>query len=253
MARSFSRLILIGLACAGPTSGNAQTETPPAPTSTSIRETPGLRATQVSIAIEKGRSRRQFRATVMARMERDLTVLTAAHCISDADENGPALLLLDGEVVEGTVLSVVRNPSYRTGQNREIPGPDNAVAKLRFKPSSKAAAGAFDSLKPAQALSARSYPGPAGQTVSVRMIDGHGVEHAVRAGNYSNPRWLEWGPAYKPIPGDSGGGVFVMHAGTDGQPRPILIGIIVGRDDRGGGASLVSRDMRWIADELLPR
>jgi len=84
------------------------------------------------------------------------------------------------------------------------------------------------------------------------MIDGHGVEHAVRAGNYSNPRWLEWGPAYRPIPGDSGGGVFVVREGPDGRPRPILIGIIVGRDDKGGGASLVSLDQRWLA-EALPR
>ncbi len=222
--------------------------TEPAPTP--ARETPGLRATQVTVIIEKDRKRRQFRATVMARQEEVLTILTAAHCLSDDDEAGPALLLIDREVVEGKVLSVVRNPSYRIGQAHEIPGPDNAVARLRFTPANKAAAEAFESLHPAHALAARSYPGPGGQTVSVRMIDGHGVEHAVRAGNYSNPRWLEWGPAYKPIPGDSGGGVFVMHPGADGQPRPILIGIIVGRDDRGGGASLVSRDMRWIAQEL---
>ncbi len=216
----------------------------------SARETPGLRATQVTIAIEKDRKRRQFRATVMARRDDVLTILTAAHCMSDADEDGPALLLVNGEVVEGTVLSVVRNPSYKTGQTGEIPGPDNAVARLRFRAGNRPAAEAIDSLRPAPALSARSYPGPSGQTVSVRMIDGHGVEHAVRAGNYSNPRWLEWGPAYKPIPGDSGAGVFVMHPGPDGQPRPILIGIIVGRDDRGGAASLVSRDMPWIAQEL---
>ena len=248
MARTISRMIAIGLAFAGFPDGNAQTEPP---STSTARETPGLRATQVTIAIEKDRKRRQFRATVMARRDVDLTVLTAAHCLSDADEDGPALLLLDGgEVLEGAVLSVVRNPSYRTGQVREIPGPDNAVARFRFKPGSKAATEAFEVLKPAHALSARSYPSPSGQTVSVRMIDGHGVEHALRAGNYSNPRWLEWGPAYKPIPGDSGGGVFVMHAGADGPARPILIGIIVGRDDRGGGASLVSRDMRWIADEL---
>ena len=247
MPRRFARTIAASLAVAWLASGMVPAEDAPAP---SIRETPGLRATQVTIAIEKDRKRRQFRATVMGRKDDVLTVLTAAHCISDADEDGPALLLIEGEVVEGAVLSVVRNPSYRTGQNREIPGPDNAVARLRFRPANKPATEAFESLRPASALAARSYPGPSGQTVSVRMIDGHGVEHAVRAGNYSNPRWLEWGPAYKPIPGDSGGGVFIMHPGPDGRPRPVLIGIIVGRDDRGGGASLVSRDMRWIAEEL---
>jgi hypothetical protein len=215
-------------------------------------ETTGLRATQVTIAIERDGSRRQFRATVMGRQDDDITILTAAHCLSEADRDGPALLLLDGETLGGTVQAVVRNPSYRTNNGREIPGPDNAVARLRFRPGIGPAAEAFRAIRPVSALSARPYPGPGGQTVAVRMIDGHGVEHAVRAGNYSNPRWLEWGPAYKPIPGDSGGGVFVLHAGPEGQPRPILIGIIVGRDDRGGGASLVSRDQRWLA-EALPR
>ena len=84
------------------------------------------------------------------------------------------------------------------------------------------------------------------------MIDQKGVEHLVKAGNYSNPRLLEWGSSYKPIPGDSGSGVFVMSGGTNGQqPRPILIGIIVSSDDRGGMASLISREMRWVADELV--
>jgi hypothetical protein len=249
MPRTLARLIVacLALALVGPSAVRAQADAPATPPT---GETPGLRATQVTIAIEKGGKRRRFRATVMASRDEALTVLTAAHCLSEADEDGPALLLLDGEVVEGTVLSVVRNPSYRAGQAREIPGPDNAIARLRFRPANKPAAEAFEALRPAPAIATRSYPGPSGQTVSVRMIDGHGVEHAVRAGNYSNPRWLEWGPAYRPIPGDSGGGVFVMHPGSDGRPRPILIGIIVGRDDRGGGASLVSRDMSWIADEL---
>ena len=255
MSRMLSRLIVAGLSLAGSAPSRAPAEDPPAASSATsaparARETPGLRETQVSLAVEKDQKRRQFRATVLARKDDVLTVLTAAHCMSADDKDGPALLMVDGEVVEGTVLSVVRNPSYRTSQSREIPGPDNAIARLRFKPASKAATEAFETLRPAFAISSRTYPGPGGQTVSVRMIDGRGVEHAVRAGNYSNPRWLEWGPAYKPIPGDSGGGVFVMHNGPDGQSRPVLIGIIVGRDDKGGGASLVSRDMRWIAEEL---
>ncbi len=258
MSRMIGRpglLLMIGLAASEP-AGRAA-------------ETPGLLATQVTIAIERGRSRRQFRATVMAIRDDTLTILTAAHCLSSADEAGPALLLHDGEVVEGTVLAVARNPAYREapgpdaepgGQaprrraapSRELPGPDNAVARIRFKPAaaSKPAEAAFRSIRAAEGLAARSYPRPEGQTVSVRLIDGHNVEHAVRAGNYGNPRWLEWGTAYKPIPGDSGGGVFVIHAGADGQARPILIGVIVGSDDRGGGASLVARDYPWIAEAL---
>jgi hypothetical protein len=218
----------------------------------STLETPGIRATQVTVAIERNGSRRQFRATVMARTDDTLTVLTAAHCLSDEDRNGPAMLVLDGETLEGTIESVVRNPSYRANSVREVPGPDNAVARLRFGAGKRPEGSAYRAIRPAPALTARSYPGPGGQTISVRMIDGHGVEHAVRAGNYSNPRWLEWGPAYKPIPGDSGGGVFVIREGPEGEVRPILIGIIVGRDDRGGGASLVSLEQRWLA-EALPR
>ncbi len=245
-----------------------------------------LRATQVTIAIERGGARRQFRATVVGRQDDILTVLTAAHCLSDSDRDGPAVLVLGGEELEGTVLSVARNPSYRDAPNREIPGsdhpiawsgrtragpaappagpspggrtngevpgPDSAVARFRFRAGNRPVDEAFRAIRVAPALTARSYPGPAGQTVSVRMVDQKGEEHALRAGNYSNPRWLEWGPSYKPIPGDSGGGVFVLHAGADGKPRPILIGIIVRRDDRGGSASLISLDQRWLAD-ALPR
>ncbi len=262
MIRRFGLLGLVGLA--------------PAPVPAA--ETPGLLATQVTISIERDGVGRRFRATVMAIRGDTLTVLTAAHCLSDADEGGPALLMPGGgEVVEGTVLAVVRNPSYREvrepapapdpgrsakGQAatppprrraapaRELPGPDNAVAKVRLKPASQAAEAALRSVKAAPALSARTYPGPGGQTVAVRLIDGHGVEHSVRAGNHGNPRWLEWGPGYKPIPGDSGGGVFVLHAGADGKAMPILVGVIVGNDERGGGASLVAREYPWIAQEL---
>jgi hypothetical protein len=237
------RLIVIGLACL--VAGKA-----PGGEASSMRETPGLRATQVTVAIDRNGSRRQFRATVMARTDDTLTILTAAHCLSEDDRDGPALLVLEGEALKGTVQSVVRNPSYRPNNVREVPGPDSAVARLRFEAGNRAEGSAYRAIRPAPALTARSYPGPGGQTISVRMVDRQGVEHAVRAGNYSNPRWLEWGPAYKPIEGDSGGGVFVVREGPDGEVRPILIGIIVGRDDRGGGASLVSLEQRWLADAL---
>jgi hypothetical protein len=239
-------IIWMGLVFVGssPSHGQTPAETP---------ETPGLKATQVTVAIEKDRKRRQFRATVLALKDDDVTVLTAAHCLSEDDKDGPVLLIVDGNVIEGTVTSVVRNPAYRTNQNREIPGADNALARLRMKhPTNNPAIEAFKTLKPARGLTSRSYPGPDGQTVSVHMIDGHGVEHALKAGNHRNPRYLEWGPSYKPIPGDSGGGVFVLREVPEGDPQAILIGIIVGRDDRGGAASLVSREMRWIAEELGP-
>ena len=246
-----------------------------------IAATPGLQATQVSVVVDRDGSRRRFRATVMRVEADELTVFTAAHCLAPEDEGWPVALWF-GErlVVEGVVGPVVRNPRYRPNQPKEIPGPDNAVARLRFRVgpdappvpprSERTAAGtpvldplarvlptrdpaaiaSFRAIRPAPALTTRYYPGPNGGAVDVRMIDGHRVEHAVRAGNYSNPIWLEWGRSYQPIPGDSGGGVFVVAPGPTGTPRPILIGIIVGRDDRGGGASLISLGEPWVADAL---
>ena len=249
MAPTLARIVIVGMALAWPASVRAQAEDRKA----STPETPGLRATQVTILVlEKGGKARKFQATVMARKDDALTVLTAAHCLSAKDANEPALLVLDGEKIKGRVVSVVRNPAYQPDSVREVPGADNAVARLRFKPSSKIQSDAFDLIQPAKGLTTRPYPVPSGQTVFVRMVDQHGIEHAVKAGNYSNPRLLAWGPAYKPYPGDSGSGVFAMSGGPNGQePRPILIGILVANDDRGGNASLISKEMRWIADELV--
>jgi hypothetical protein len=248
LASTFARLAFIGLALTWAASGLslAGDQEP---------STPGLRATQVTLLIaEKDGSNkgRKFRATVMARKDDVLTVLTAAHCVLADDVNGSVRLLLGGEVISGTVTSVVRNPAYKPNPNREIPGADNALARFRFKPSSATATEAFESLKPALGLTSRPYPAPAGGTVIVRMIDQYDVEHAVKAGNYSNPRLLEWGLSYKPVHGDSGSGVFVMSPGAEGQqPRPILIGIVSSNDAKGGMASLISKEMRWIADELI--
>jgi hypothetical protein len=258
MLRPFFRiawvLIALGLALApvpvalGQSPTSRESATAPAPAAS---ETPGLKATQVTVTIEKARKQRRFRANVLARKDDELIILTAAHCMSDDDKDGPVILLIDGEVIEGTVASIVRNPAYRTHQNQEIPGADNAIARLKMnRPTNKSALKAYESLKPVPGLTARSFPSPEGQTVSVHMIDGHGVEHALKAGNHRNPRYLEWGPSYMPIPGDSGGGVFVLRKVPDGDPQAILIGIIVGHDDRGGAASLVSREMSWIAEEL---
>jgi hypothetical protein len=215
-------------------------------------DSPGFRASQVTLAILQmdGRARK-FRATVMGRKDDVLTILTAAHCFSADDADLKVRMVLDGEEIPGTVVSVARNPAYRPNADREVPGADNAVARLRFNPRTSHGTESFQGLKPVVGLASRLYPGPGGQTVSVRMIDQYGVEHAVKAGNYSNPRLLEWGLAYKPIPGDSGSGVFVMSRSSDGRPsRPVLIGVISSNDARGGMASLVSLEMPWIADEI---
>src|SRR5207248_2236577 len=116
------------------------------------RETPGLRATQVTVAIERKGSRRQFRATVMARTDDALTLLTAAHCLTEDDRGGPALLVLDGETLEGTVESIVRNPSYRANNTREIDGTDNAVVRLRFEAGKRLEGSAYRALRPAPAV-----------------------------------------------------------------------------------------------------
>ena len=254
MASHLARLLIAGSALTStawaqsPAPAPAEGDAQPAP----ARSTPGLRATQVTLAIPDGGGKgRVFRATVMARKDDVLTVLTAAHCLSAGDADLPVRLVVDDLLIQGTVASVVRNPAYKESATRDYPGADNAIARFRFKPEAGASTEAFEALKPAVGLASRIYPGPSGQVIPVRMIDQKGVEHAVKAGNFSNPRVLEWGRAYKPIPGDSGSGVFVMSGGADGQPpRPVLIGILVSSDDRGGLASLVAREMRWIADEL---
>ena len=254
MAR-FSRRILLAV-CVGLLAAGQVPE--PIGTPAPVAETPGLSATQLTVAVDREGSRRRFRATAI-RVDHDVvTILTAAHCISDADKGWPAALLFGGGVVvEGVVESATRNPLYRPNQPKEIPGPDNAVARLRFRLGNDVTPPtlgqeAFRSIRTIPALATKYYPSPGGRAIDVRMIDGRGVEHAVLAGNHSNPRWLEWGPNYQPIPGDSGGGVVVVRPGPTGQPRPILIGVIVGRDDRGGGASLICLDQPWVAEALKP-
>ena len=214
---------------------------------------PDLGSTQVSVSIVKGSTRRQFRATVMAKGEGTLTLLTAAHCVMPADAGGPVLLTLGAEAIEGKVEEVVRNPAYRAGPDQqEAPGADNAVAVIRIAPGNAPEAEALRAVRAAPELTARPVPAPFGQAVAIRAFDAKGREHAVRAGNFSNHRWLEWGPAYRPIPGDSGGGVFVLRRDPEGHPRPVLIGVVVDRSDSGGGASLVSREQPWL-DHALPR
>ena len=82
------------------------------------------------------------------------------------------------------------------------------------------------------------------------MVDGQNKERHVRAGNFQNPRLLEWGHGFDPQPGDAGAGVFIVREAPDGRPDPFLIGVIMGPDERGGSASLIALDMQWLADAL---
>ncbi len=204
----------------------------------------------MTISIEHGRAHRQFRATALAKGSDTLTALTAAHCLTDDDEGGTALVILDGEVMEAKVLAVVRNPSYRPTNGNDLPGPDNALLRLRVDPGNRLAEEAFRGLRTAADLADHPIPARSGQTVSVRMVDKEGQEHTFRAGNYSNYRLLEWGPTYRPVPGDSGGGVFGFRRSPDGRLRPVLIGVVVGQSGEGGAASLVSLDQTWLAEAL---
>ena len=89
-------------------------------------------------------------------------------------------------------------------------------------------------------VAAAPVPEPAGGRAVVVTIDQKDKERVVRAANYSNPRWLEWGGAYRPIPGDSGSGVFVRRKEADGSETLVLIGNVVVRSEKGGGAGLWS-------------
>jgi hypothetical protein len=221
------------------------------------KPTPGLLATQVTVTFDRiapgtRPQRRQFRATVVRKSDEMVTILTAAHCLGPTDAGSLATLKVGEEVLDARIMAVIRNPSYRGEEDeRELPGPDNAVARIKVvKPTNRAGEEAFRALRPAAGLAATAFPRPSGQTLAVRMIDGRGVEHAVRAGNYANPRWLEWGPGYRPIPGDSGAGVFTVVRAKDQTDLPVLIGVIVGQSGPGGGASLVSLHQEWLAKAL---
>ena len=72
-------------------------------------------------------------------------------------------------------------------------------------------------------LAAWAIPEPTGKTLTVGMIDQFGRSHTLKAGNYSNPRWLEWGPTYRPAPGDSGSGVFVIRIKPDDKARANML------------------------------
>ncbi len=109
----------------------------------------------------------------------------------------------------------------------------------------------WNDLAPAS-ISVDIVPDPDGETLPIVSFDQFEKIHAVRAGNYSNPRWLEWGDTYRPIPGDSGSGVFVLRRHENGSLQPILIGVVTDRSQLGGGGSVISRRHAWIAQALRP-
>ena len=207
-----------------------------------------IRATQLTLVVVNGRAVSTFRATLLARSPDSLTILTAAHCLDDGDDGARVVLSQPGREgrATGKVARVFRNPDYLPHLAGPAPGADNAIAVIDLDPDR---AGFLDSLAAADLVTWPS-PGRDGQVTSLRVQDQRGVEHAVRASNFSNPRWLEWGPAYRPIPGDSGSGMFAVVADRDGAEHPVLIGALVDRSREGGGGSLVCKRYRWVAQAL---
>ena len=211
---------------------------------------PGLLASQLTITIRHEGTQAQFRATVIARNGNLLTVVTAAHCLSAQDVGRPAQVMAGEAGLSAEVTAVVWNPSYKPKLVNDLHGPDSAVARFRVVAEDAASAEALATIRPARGPIEHAFPHPDGRSVVVRIFDAKGREHVVRAGNHMNPRWLEWGPAYFPQPGDSGGGVFWVRPGPDGKLTPVLVGTIVGHDARGGGAALVSLDQPWVSRAL---
>ena len=143
-------------------------------------------------------------------------------------------------------------PAYPSAINREVPGADNAIVRIWFPDRSAQTPVdlAFRKIRSAPSMTTNIRPALSGGTLTARMIDPSGREHAVRASNLTNPRLLAWGHAYNPRRSDAGGGVFAFREGPGGRPELSLIGVLLGPDERGGCASLVALDMPWVADAL---
>ena len=238
----FGRIVLVVLAGWVASSGS-RADDPPKPPDVD----PAVRSSQMACSTERDGRRAQFRASVIAKAEGSITLLTAGHCLGPADVGGAIALRRNDQTIVGRVETVWRNPFYRPAPSGDIPGADNACARVTLDTRNELIAGSS-----AAEVIVDALPDPSGRVVLVQMVDQLGRGHVVRAGNFTNPRWLEWGPAYSPKPGDSGSGVFVSRQGHDGKVTPHLVGVVVDRSERGGGASLLSLRDRWVRTALEP-
>ena len=209
-----------------------------------------LRATQLACSYRIDRGEVRFRASIVAKKADALVILTAAHCLGPDDAGRPIRLSRGDTAIEVEVLAAGRNPGFGRFEGG-FPGADNAVALLRLDPED-ADQVAFREGSGVAELADRMAARPEGRTLTVVTIDQFDKVHAVRGGNYDNPRWLQWGDSYRPIPGDSGSGVFAYRKAADPEspPQPVLVGVVTDRDPSGGGASLVARDLKWLARAL---
>jgi hypothetical protein len=214
---------------------------------------PALAETQLTLRLDP----LQGRATVIAKTDETLTVLTAAHFLAPGDV-GRTIAIAKSVWLRGRLLAVARNPGFRPLRSRETnePSPlltmgvDSAIATIKVELRSPAARRAFATI---QAVELQRDPilSSSGQIIPVHIVDQFGKEHVLRAGNHKNPRSLVWGrQGYDTQRGDSGAGVFVVRKTADGADRPILIGNVSQTDERGGIASLAYGSERWVKDAL---
>jgi hypothetical protein len=213
---------------------------------------PQIKASQVTLET----SQVSFQATVIDRRNEParLTVVTAAHGLFPLGEGTRIVIrpAAGGVVLRGTVESAEPNPGYKPVQSRDprsalrfqgAIGSDNSVLTLRLELGDDRDRRAFGALHTVP-VTARPVPDrKAVSVLTVHVVDRSGVEHVVKAGNSLNPKWLTWGARYRPRPGDSGAGVFVVAEAQEPQagPRIVLIGNVVASDEAGGIAALFSQ------------
>jgi hypothetical protein len=218
-------------------------------------EPPRIAETQLTLRVNPV----QGRATVIRLSEDTLTVVTAAHFLS-AEDVGKLVQIQNQFAgrLAGSLVSVVRNPAFRTIRSRESNeelafgtlGVDTAVAVLKVDLRPKGAHLGFAKIRAAE-LSPVPITNGLNQVLTVNIVDQQGEEHVVRAGNHLNPKCLAWGRrGYDTQRGDSGAGVFLLRKSTDGKTWPILIGNVSQSDPRGGIGSLTSRGEPWIEKAL---
>ncbi len=216
----------------------------------SDRASSGIGESQVTIILGGLRNTQfQFQATVIAKRGRVLVAVTAAHCLAAAEAGKPVQIRRGQSVLRGRIGKVSRNPAYQKPRFPQLMGTDNAIVSLHVAPDGEGEAGALEGIR-AVGVATGPIPSPDGQRVVVHIPDQYGEEHVIPAGNYSNPKILTWGPKFHPVGGDSGSGVFVLRDVPAAKPAPILIGVVVGSDDRGGGASLIHKRYPWVVQSL---
>lgn len=208
-----------------------------------------VEATQVTVDRALGDGRANFRATTIRVEEGRLVLLTAAHCLIGV-KPGDDFRIGRGKLGwRGKVSVVTLNPAFRPNENAG-PGPDTAVVFLEIPGGQAGWAEAAMTLGTAELTEG---PGArrSGEAVSVLVVDQDGAPRVMKAGNFRNPRWLEWGKKYVPRHGDSGSGIFVAQPGGGGdQVRLVLIGTVSVVDSEGGGGSLIWREEPWVSDSL---